>query len=208
MKDNPEETRKNLLESARKEFLAKGFMSASLRTISANANVTTGAMYRYFENKDALFCALVDDVIEVTRSYLEKAGIENHKKSLDPLGPEHHEEEMKMFRAYISYIFDHYDNFVLLTSCATGSTHENFMSELADLYTSKCSELINWMYEQKHIKKPIDNIIVHVISNSLIQVFFEIVIHKIPQKSAEELISTYLNFYYSGWIKILDDIKY
>lgn len=34
----------------------------SLRTIAANAGLTTGAMYRHFKDKDALFCALVDDM--------------------------------------------------------------------------------------------------------------------------------------------------
>lgn len=36
------ETKKKLLESAKKEFLEKGYMHASLRNICKNAGVTTG----------------------------------------------------------------------------------------------------------------------------------------------------------------------
>ena len=37
------ETKRRLLESAKKEFLEKGYLQASLRNICKNAGVTTGA---------------------------------------------------------------------------------------------------------------------------------------------------------------------
>lgn len=48
-----------LLQSALNEFLICGFEKASLRNIVKNANTTTGNFYNYFENKEALFDALV-----------------------------------------------------------------------------------------------------------------------------------------------------
>ena len=35
-----------LLESARKEFMERGFLKAELKTICDNAGVTTGAVYK------------------------------------------------------------------------------------------------------------------------------------------------------------------
>ena len=35
-----------LIESARKEFMEKGFIKAELKTICNNANITTGAVYK------------------------------------------------------------------------------------------------------------------------------------------------------------------
>ena len=66
MSESAIETKSKILQSAKNEFLDKGFTNASLRTIASNAGVTTGAMYRHFKDKDALFCALVDDAIDVT----------------------------------------------------------------------------------------------------------------------------------------------
>ena len=66
MSESAAETKAKILESAKKEFLEKGFVNASLRTIAANAGLTTGAMYRHFKDKDALFCALVDQAIDFT----------------------------------------------------------------------------------------------------------------------------------------------
>lgn len=47
--------------AAKKEFLEKGFRSASLRNIVKSAGVTTGAFYGYYSSKEELFAALVDE---------------------------------------------------------------------------------------------------------------------------------------------------
>ena len=78
MSESAAETKKKLLESAKKEFLEKGFNGASLRSIAANAGVTTGAMYRHFKDKNAFFCALVDDVIDYVTQMIMLANTENH----------------------------------------------------------------------------------------------------------------------------------
>lgn len=203
MKDNPIETKKNILESAKKEFLEKGFNLASLRTIAANANLTTGAMYRHFENKDALFCALVDDAIAETETVLKKVGIDTHSIFANPLGDEHHQEEIKIYKKFLNYIYANFDSFVLLLSRSAGSTHENFLSEMSDLYTSNCAKLLKWMYENKYIKQEVDDILVHFLCNGIIQVFSELVLHNIPQEQAEKIVDAYISFYYAGLKQVL-----
>lgn len=55
-----ESAAKYLAEAGKKEFLAKGFQGVSLRNIAtATLGVTTGAIYRYYLDKEALFDALV-----------------------------------------------------------------------------------------------------------------------------------------------------
>ena len=43
-----------------KEFLERGFKSASLRSIVKKAGLTTGAFYNYYSSKEELFNELVD----------------------------------------------------------------------------------------------------------------------------------------------------
>ena len=50
-----------ILSAAMQEFLEKGFKSASLRNIVKTAGVTTGALYGYYDSKEDLFEALVDE---------------------------------------------------------------------------------------------------------------------------------------------------
>ena len=59
------ETNSSTLErihaAAQAEFLKKGYQGASLRNIVKTAGVTTGALYGYYDSKEALFAALVDE---------------------------------------------------------------------------------------------------------------------------------------------------
>ena len=68
------ETRQKLLESAKTEFIAKGYMQASLRTICKNAGVTTGALYFFFNGKEDLFDEIVkvpvEKIMEVAKNHL------------------------------------------------------------------------------------------------------------------------------------------
>jgi len=54
-----EKLRKDLLEAGKREFMENGFRGASLKSIAASLGVTTGAIYRYYTDKEALFDGLV-----------------------------------------------------------------------------------------------------------------------------------------------------
>ena len=62
-----------LLESARKQFMEKGFAKASVAEICRNAGVTTGALYIRYKGKEELFDALVADAVEVMGRFTEMA---------------------------------------------------------------------------------------------------------------------------------------
>ena len=63
--------------AARTEFLEKGFKSASLRNIVKTAGVTTGAFYGYYDSKEELFEALVEEQYQTFMKNVQKghAGI-------------------------------------------------------------------------------------------------------------------------------------
>ena len=66
------ETRELLLASAKQEFLEKGYQGASLRSICKNAGVTTGALYFFFQDKEDLFAAIVEPVLEKLKHMLQQ----------------------------------------------------------------------------------------------------------------------------------------
>ncbi|MBS0470200.1 MAG: TetR/AcrR family transcriptional regulator [Proteobacteria bacterium] len=57
-----------ILESALKVFAAKGFAGARMEDIAREAGVTKGTIYLYFENKEAVFKALVREAVGDTIS--------------------------------------------------------------------------------------------------------------------------------------------
>ena len=64
-------TRERILECAKAEFLAKGYRAAQLKSIASAAQVTTGAIYRHFKDKNDLFLTLVKEVSEFTVARLD-----------------------------------------------------------------------------------------------------------------------------------------
>jgi AcrR family transcriptional regulator len=57
-----------LVQAAFREVYRYGFQNAGVDTILAATNVTKGALYHHFENKEALGCAVIEEVIaEITR---------------------------------------------------------------------------------------------------------------------------------------------
>lgn len=204
MAESSLETKRKIIESAKKEFLEKGFVNASLRRIAANAGLTTGAMYRHFKDKDALFCALVDNAIEVTTKVVMNADVMTHMKDCNPMGKEHEAKENQILRDYIDYVYSDFDAFILLVSKASGSTHEYFVEEISDLYTKNCMKTLNWLYEEKFVKKQLDELTIHVIASSFINAFKEMITHKVPKYEALNFVANIRDFFHNGTMSIMN----
>ncbi|WP_455209664.1 TetR/AcrR family transcriptional regulator [Kaarinaea lacus] len=54
-KEHKQKSRENILESAAKLFIARGFDNTSIDEIMGNANMTRGAFYAHFANKSELY---------------------------------------------------------------------------------------------------------------------------------------------------------
>ncbi|GHO50431.1 TetR/AcrR family transcriptional regulator [Ktedonospora formicarum] len=64
-----EARRAKLLDAARKVFVRQG-RAMTIADIAAEANVSQGLAYRYFTNKEAIFHALIEQVIEASPAEL------------------------------------------------------------------------------------------------------------------------------------------
>src|SRR3954464_1009840 len=62
------QNRAKLLEAARKVFAEKGYGAATARDIVRETDLATGTFYNYFEDKQAVFIALLDEMGEKGRA--------------------------------------------------------------------------------------------------------------------------------------------
>ena len=63
-----EKTRKEILRAAAEVFTKKGFHEASIQEIAEVADFSSGSLYNYFDNKEAIFNDLLTDLNESFRS--------------------------------------------------------------------------------------------------------------------------------------------
>jgi len=59
--------RERILTAAQACFVQKGFHAASMATIAETAGMSPGLIYRYFENKNAIILAIIEQQLEVVR---------------------------------------------------------------------------------------------------------------------------------------------
>ncbi len=67
------EVRQRILTAAEQEFKQHGYMDASIRTIADSAGISLGNIYRYFNNKEALFCAVIEPLMSEIAAKIEEA---------------------------------------------------------------------------------------------------------------------------------------
>lgn len=112
-------------------ILGKGYQGASLRSICKNAGVTTGALYFFFQDKEDLFAAIVEPVLEKLKHMLQQH-MRQELMELQQL-PDAKEDNMQddMFASaqIIHLLYANYDMFTLILTKSQGSRFENCIDE-------------------------------------------------------------------------------
>ena len=91
--------RENIFTIAKTEFMEKGFMDASMRTIAERAGYTTAMLYSRLADKDQIFCALVEEGGSILYDYFVDA-----QETFAAYEPERQKNNM---HAYVDQKVDH-----------------------------------------------------------------------------------------------------
>ena len=197
-------TKNRILECAKDEFLSKGFEKAQVAEIAKLAKVTTGAIYRHFKNKEALFFALIEEEYNYTMNVVSDVENRSENKTIK-LSSELDVEEAiieNLFSEtmrFVDYMYEHFDNFKLIFACSKGSKVENFIEDITERYTAKNMKLIHFNAKQEQINTEIKEFEVHVITKGYITSLCECVLHDISHDNVSEYIRSIVVFQYYGW---------
>lgn len=192
------QTRQKLIDSAKKEFLEKGYTKASLRRICADAGVTTGALYFFFENKEDLFAAIVDPPLNGLKSILYKHFKEDEEEiatidSIEGIDMDHTEISDKI----VGYIYDNYDSFMLLITKTENTVYENVVDEFVSML-EKSIPLT--MVKLKGYR--IDEYMSHWMSHISMDAFIHVIKHEKDVNKAKARLRAILNYLVMGWVQL------
>lgn len=119
-----------ILSSARSIFFREGYMKASLRDIAQKSEITLSNLYSYYEDKDALFKAVLNPLLE-DLLWLCAYG----KTRLPKETPfENLKERKEYFQRGVAYIDEHRKELNLLFNLSAGSKLADFSDHLAKEY--------------------------------------------------------------------------
>lgn len=165
--------------------------------------MTTGAIYGYYTDKEAMFDALVSEpgqeLVERYREVQKAFSARPLEEQVNNL-PEVPEIEAAWM---MEYIYDHFDAFKLITCAAAGTRYEHYLDTLAEIEDNAGRALIDRMREAAYPVPEIDDELIHIMSSALFNGMFETVRHDMPREKAMQYMNSLRDFYSAGWFKIL-----
>ena len=184
---------------ARKEFLEKGYVDASLRAIAAQAGTTTGSIYSRYGGKEGLFSVIVESAAkEFTKIFIEV------QEKFHAVEPERQEKVMNDFtregmRQLVEYMYAHFEEFQLLVNSSYGTKFQNFVEHLVEIeteYTYKFMEVIGLETQNGGT---ITKDFMHIMNKAFFESFFEVIRHGMSKKDALSYVCMLERYHSAGW---------
>lgn len=196
-----------VLECAKQEFLKNGYKDASLRIIAESAKTTTGSIYTRFRDKEGLFSALVEPVIQGMLKMFSHTQEVFHSFSKEIQQNILLQYSSNCMDKLLDYIYENFDTFELLLDSSYGTKYNNFIDEMVRIevdYTYQYMEVIGC----ESIKQGrITEDFIHIITTAYFEGVFEVVRHKMQQEEAKKYIKMLKIYHMAGFETILSPPK-
>lgn len=202
MSTKAEDTEKNILNTAKKHFLKDGFSGASLRNIVKDAGLTTGAFYKYYPTKEALFDALTDPYIEHIYQIYDRVVEDFEKLSAKEQTSNMSDTSGDGMDQMIDYIYEHYDNFRLLLKCGDSGKFETFIHNMVDREMRSSLEYVKKMKEDGIEIPIVGESLMHMIYTGFFSSIFQIIEHDIDKETAKRNVHKLREFNTGGWERL------
>ena len=184
-------------KAIKEEFLEKGYEAASIRSIGARAGMTSAGLYRHYADKEAMYAAMVEPLIEEIRTWTRKHTekkfdlIEAKKGRNDLFG----ESFIDMIR---DVILPRRDEFRLLMTCSSGTKYENFIHEFVQDNQKEFLEVIRFLKDNGYPAIDVDEEELHMLLSAYLTACFEPIIHDYDDKKIIKYLNTVQQFFMPG----------
>ncbi len=175
-----------LIESAREEFMEKGFLKADLKTICDKAGVTTGAVYKRYKGKEELFCAVVKEATDILTSFVDvRSEVDLSSKTDEEILASWTMTEDNMMPLF-KMLWKIRDEFVLLLDKSAGTSYENFGHDFAISMTDTYMQ-----YYEEAVRRGLTTTVItkkemHILCTSFWTAVYEPFVHGMKWKDMEE----------------------
>ena len=203
MSAKADNTRENILNTAKEHFLRDGFAGASLRSIVKDAGLTTGAFYKYFSTKESLFDALIDPY--VNRVYQIYDDVLAEFEDLSAEGQTDHmvASSDDGTNQIVDYVYANYDSFRLLLKCGDSGKYVDFIHNMVEREVRSTENYMEIMRSAGIDIPAIDKGVLHMVSTGFFSSVFQIIEHDIDKEVAKSNISQLKEFQTGGWERLM-----
>ncbi len=189
-------------KAIREEFLEKGYEEASVRSIGARAGMTSAGLYRHYADKEAMFNAMVEPLIERIKAWTKK----HTEKKFDLVDSGVSDEKMfeETFIDLIKeVILPRRDEFILLMSRSGGTKYENFIHDYVEGNQKEFLEAISYLRKKGYKTLDISEEELHMLLSAYLTACFEPIIHDYDDEKVDKYLNTVQEFFMPGWLRIM-----
>ena len=191
-----------ILDCAKAEFLDKGYTDASLRAIASAAETSTNSIYVRFKDKEGLFSAIVEPVLNQMLEKFLKIQEEFHRMDRQAQAARMAEYADGGTAELVDYMYEHLDEFRLLLDASYGTRFHNFVDELVHIeveYTYKYMETVGYPAQ---MGDAMTEKLLHIVTTSRFESIFEVIRHGMSREEAAEYIDLLSRYHRSGFYEV------
>ena len=204
MSEEEQTTLERIHAAAKAAFMEYGFKSASLRQIVKTAGVTLGAFYGYYDSKEELFEALVGEQYNHMMTCYRKAQIDFASLPSDEQPRRMSEISGECMHDMLLYAYDHLEEFKLLLCCSEGTRFAGMIDEMVEIEVKGTHDYQDVLNKLGRPSPEIDPRVEHILITGMFNAYFELIIHEMPLREAENYLLELREFYTAGWMKIME----
>ena len=141
------EIQENIINTGTQLFYNQGFENTSMRQIAGELNMSVSNLYKYFKNKEDLFCEIVKDYYKQYLTNFKKFVSHEEKDRFDS------DSNLLLTQAIFSSIKTDHIKFVLLTDKSKGTKYAGFKDEIASLLGTHILQGISVENKQEYMVK-------------------------------------------------------
>ncbi len=200
VKDN---TRKLLLNTARKAFLQKGYKAVSMREISKLSGIGLSNIYNYFSSKDELLTVVLRPLLNEMDRMLER-----HNKpgglSLDIFTSEDYIRGS--LNEIMRIVTNYHQEIKLLFLYSQSSMYQDYLEKWIDRCTEKSVEYMDEMKRlHPELNTDISRFFLRYTSSCWIDMMKETALHEeLSHEETERFLNEYVRYVTGGWKKLMN----
>lgn len=183
--------------------MEKGYTKASLRKICANAGVTTGALYFFFQDKEDLFAAIVEkpatELLQIMQNhFLEDEQVVSGSNAYEYQKGDHDD----IAELLVHHLYENYDAFLLLLTKAQGTRFEHLLDEIVEVTEKNCLQTVKNMAAQMPEMK-VNEYMGHWMAHMTIDAYVHLLTHVTDEQTAFIYSKMMMDYIVKGWLEMV-----
>ena len=172
--------REKIYAAAIEEFKTFGYQEASIRNIANNAGISLGNIYRYYQNKESLYIAVVQPLMESVKEFVDT------KFFVDG-------SSLKEVATNVVEFMDKHDDEIVILRRGNTDYYRKFAEFLEKATASRIEQGMHTAEKQGKIKNPQ---LATIIARAFLHCLFDIVYNTKDNATRTEYVEEVLVFYF------------